>query len=41
MASILIAAIVIVPIALLVGDLFRGKNRTDDARTSYGRQLNG
>jgi hypothetical protein len=41
MASILIAAIVVVPIALLVGDLFRGKNRHDDAHASYGQQLNG
>lgn len=39
MATIVIAAIVIVPIALLVGDLFRGKNRNDDAHASYGAQI--
>jgi hypothetical protein len=41
MATILIASIVVVPIALLVADLFRGKNRQDDAHVSYGHQLNG
>ncbi len=41
MATILIAAIIIVPIALLVADLFRGNNRHDDAHAPYGQQLNG
>jgi hypothetical protein len=41
MATILIASIVVVPIVLLIGDLFRGKNRQDDAHASYGQQLNG
>lgn len=40
MATILIAALVIVPMGLLVVDLFRGKNRRDAARQSYGAQLN-
>ena len=39
MATIIIAALVIVPIALLVVDLFRGKDRRDAGRRSYGAQL--
>ncbi len=40
MATIIIAALVIVPMILLVVDLFRGKDRRDAARRSYGAQLN-
>jgi hypothetical protein len=40
MATILIAALVIVPIALLVVDLFRGKDRRDADRSSYGARFN-
>jgi hypothetical protein len=39
MATFIIAALVIVPIALLVVDLFRGKDRRDPQRRSYGAQL--
>jgi hypothetical protein len=39
MATIIIAALVIVPMALLAIDLFRGKDRRDAARQSYGAQL--
>lgn len=40
MATVIIAALVIVPIALLVVDLFRGKGRRDAKHRSYGAQLN-
>jgi hypothetical protein len=40
MATIIIAALVIVPIALLVVDLFRGKDRRDATHRSHGAQLN-
>ncbi len=39
MATIIIAALVVVPIGLLVVDLFRGKDRRDGSHTSYGTQL--
>jgi len=39
MATLIIAALVIVPIALLVVDLFRGKDRRDPQHRSYGAQL--
>ena len=39
MATIIIAALVIVPMLLLVVDLFRGKGRRDAQRRSYGAQL--
>lgn len=40
MATVIIAAIVFVPMALLVVDLFRGKDRRDEGRRSYSAQLN-
>jgi hypothetical protein len=40
MATIIIAALVIVPFTLLVVDLFRGKDRRDATRRSHGAQLN-
>jgi hypothetical protein len=40
MATLIIAALVIVPIVLLVVDLFRGKDRRDAKHRSYGSQLN-
>ncbi len=39
MATIIIAALVLVPIVLLIGDLFRGKDRRDASRSSYAAQL--
>ena len=39
MATIIIAALVVVPIALLVVDLVRGKDRRDTQHRSYGSQL--
>jgi hypothetical protein len=39
MATIIIAALVIVPIALFVGDLVRGRNGDDVQHRSYGSQL--
>jgi hypothetical protein len=39
MATVIIAALVIVPIVLLVVDLFRGKDRRDGDHSSYGAQL--
>jgi hypothetical protein len=40
MATIIIAAFVIVPIALLAIDLVRGKDRRDAQHRSYGAQIN-
>jgi hypothetical protein len=40
MATIIIAALVIVPIVLLVVDLFRGTDRRDAQHRSHGAQLN-
>jgi hypothetical protein len=40
MATIIIAALVIVPIVLLVVDLFRGTDRRDVKHRSHGAQLN-
>jgi len=39
MATIIIAALVIVPIVLLVVDLVRGKDGGDTQHRSYGSQL--
>jgi hypothetical protein len=39
MATFIIAALVIVPMLLLVVDLFRGKDRRDGQHRSYGAQL--
>jgi hypothetical protein len=39
MATIIIAAIVLVPITLLVVDLVRGKDRRDAQHRSYGAQI--
>ena len=40
MATIIIAALVIVPIVLLVADLARGQGRRDTQHRSHGAQLN-
>jgi hypothetical protein len=40
MTTFIIAALVIVPIALLAVDLVRGKDRRDAERRSYGAQIN-
>jgi hypothetical protein len=40
MATIIIAALVVVPMLLLVVDLVRGKDRRDAQHRSHGAQLN-